>query len=252
MGANGFYVYAVTEASAPVDGLPAGVDGAAVTSIVVDDLAAAVSPIAVRTLRPERRHLAAHQGVLRVLGRVATVLPLSFGMITRNQTQIERFLREHRASLSEQMGRVAGCVEMGLRVAWDVPNIFAYLVERHPMLRVARDRFAAGASHDERMELGRMVEGVLGQERQDLTDRVIEALRPVCAEVLVNDPRKDAEIMNLACLVRREGVEAFEKAVHAAAAGFTEEYVFDFNGPWAPHNFVKLEIDGEEGLREAA
>jgi hypothetical protein len=120
------------------------------------------------------------------------------------------------------------------------------------MLRVARDRFAAGASHDERMELGRMVEGVLGQERQDLTDRVIEALRPVCAEVLVNDPRKDAEIMNLACLVRREGVEAFEKAVHAAAAGFTEEYVFDFNGPWAPHNFVKLEIDGEEGLREAA
>ena len=30
---------------------------------------------------------------------------------------------------------------MGLRVSWDVPNIFEYFVNTHPDLRAARDRF---------------------------------------------------------------------------------------------------------------
>jgi hypothetical protein len=49
--------------------------------------------------------------------------------------------------------------------------------------------------------------------------------------------------MNLACLVGRQSVEKdFENAVCAAAQEFDNNYTFDFNGPWAPHNFVDVEL----------
>jgi len=34
----------------------------------------------------------------------------------------------NRRAFEEQLERVTGKVEMGLRVAWDVPNIFEYFV----------------------------------------------------------------------------------------------------------------------------
>jgi hypothetical protein len=48
--------------------------------------------------------------------------------------------------------------------------------------------------------------------------------------------------MNLACLVNRADLERFEQAVLQAARPFDNNYAFDFNGPWAPHNFVEMDI----------
>ncbi len=48
--------------------------------------------------------------------------------------------------------------------------------------------------------------------------------------------------MNLACLVRREAQEQFEAGVFEAAKLFDNNFTFDYNGPWAPHNFVELDI----------
>ena len=48
--------------------------------------------------------------------------------------------------------------------------------------------------------------------------------------------------MNLACLIDRGGVENFEDGVLKAASLFDDNFAFDYNGPWAPHNFVDLEV----------
>jgi hypothetical protein len=50
--------------------------------------------------------------------------------------------------------------------------------------------------------------------------------------------------MSLACLVGRgAGAQAaFEAGVFAAAKLFDNNFAFDYNGPWAPHNFVELDL----------
>ena len=48
--------------------------------------------------------------------------------------------------------------------------------------------------------------------------------------------------MNLACLVDRDAVEKLEDGVFKAASLFDDNFAFDYNGPWAPHNFVDLEV----------
>ena len=60
---------------------------------------------------------------------------------------------------------------MGLRVSLDVPNIFEYFVNTHPELRTARDRFLGpyrNPSQDDKIELGRMFDRLLNEDREDL------------------------------------------------------------------------------------
>ena len=49
--------------------------------------------------------------------------------------------------------------------------------------------------------------------------------------------------MNLACLLDRTSLGEFEAGVLEAAAYFDDNFAFDYNGPWAPHNFVEMEVE---------
>ena len=40
----------------------------------------------------------------------------------------------------------------------------------------------------------------------------------------------------------RDQIKEFETSVVEAARGFNNDYAFDFNGPWPPHNFVNVEL----------
>jgi hypothetical protein len=48
--------------------------------------------------------------------------------------------------------------------------------------------------------------------------------------------------MNLVCLVGRDQEEQLEKAIYKAAGLFDNNFSFDYNGPWAPHNFVDIDL----------
>jgi len=240
------YLYAVTPASNGWNLGPIGVDGGAVSSIAHRGVTAVVSEVP-QTLRPERRQLAAHQEVLkRLLLEASAVLPVSFGVVVDGPEAIRRILSRNQKPFLEQLRRVTGRVEMGLRVTWDVPNIFEYFVHTHPELRAVRDRFFGGhrePSQDDKIELGRLFDRLLMEDREAHTERVVEILTPSCVEIKWNKPRTEREAVNLACLVGRDAREQFEAAVFEGAKLFDDSYAFDYNGPWAPHNFVDIALD---------
>jgi len=206
---------------------------------------AVVSEVANQKIRPERRHLAAHQGVLKQLMTESTPLPMSFGIIADGPAAIRRILSLNKDAFREQFERVQGKVEMGLRVTWDAPNIFDYFVDTHPTLRSARDRYFGThrePTQEERIELGRMFDNILNQDREDHTQDVVNVLSRHCAAIRQNKCRTEREVMNLACLVAREAEARFEAGILEAAGLFDNNFAFDYNGPWAPHNFVEIDL----------
>lgn len=246
---KGKYLYAVVEKNGTCleDRLaalgPVGIEGSGISLIAVGDVAAVVSDVEGPRIRPQRRNLAAHQGVLKRLMEEKALLPISFGMIADSARAVEKFLSTHQTDLHEQLQRVVGKVEMGLHVRWDVPNIFEYFVNTHRELRSARDRLVRpgrDANQEEMIELGRLFDRLLSEERSDLTERVEAVLSPSCAEIKPNNCRTETEVMNLVCLIERSKVDEFESRVFEAARFFDDHYAFDFSGPWAPHNFVQI------------
>ncbi len=251
--AEALFVHAIVTASDPELVGALGLGGREVRSVTCGRIRALVSD-APQGLRPERRHLAAHHALLKRLGaQSSAVLPVSFGVVADGIRDLRRVLAENEQTLLEQLRRVAGRVEMLLRITWDVPNIFEHFVETHPDLRAARDRLLQRArepTRDERIDVGCLFDRTLAEDREAHTARVEEVLAPRCAEIARNEPRHTKEVANLACLVDRDRQAEFEAAVLDAAKQFDNNYAFDYSGPWAPHDFVDLALDLEPAGRQ--
>jgi len=243
---EGKYLYAIIPAAGERDYGNIGINGEPVYLLADNEIAAVVSNFSNGKIRPERRHIAAHQAVLKRLMEEETPLPISFGVIAEGEKEIKRILSLNRKTFAEQLRRVHGKVEMGLRVAWDVPNIFEYFVTTHPEVREARDQFLGKSripSQEDKIEVGRLFDRTLQEDRNEQADKVEAVLSRACFEIKRNSPRTEKDIMNLACLVGRDAVvKEFEAAIFEAARGFDNNFTFDFNGPWAPHNFVDVEL----------
>ena len=239
------YVFAIVAAGEFRRCNCSGMDGKDIETITEGRLTAVVSGISGSKIRPERRNLAAHQAVLRQLLEDTTPLPMTFGILADHPEAVRKILRRNQRMFLEQLQHVAGKVEMGLRVTWDVPNIFAYFISTNSELRSARDRLLGGnrpPSQEDKIELGRMFDRLLNEDRERHTEKVEQILACACVEVKADKCRDEREVMNLACLVAREAQESFGRAVFQAAQAFDNHFAFDYNGPWAPHNFVQVAL----------
>jgi hypothetical protein len=242
---TGRYLYAVVHGTDSLDYGPIGIDDSAVYIISDGTVSAVVSDVPNKKLRPQRKNLAAHQNVLKKIMENSTPLPMAFGIIANGEKALRKILADNKSIFTEQLKRTAGKVEMGMRVSYDVPNIFEYFISIHADLRAARDRFFGGyrePSQEAKLELGRMFDRLLNEDREEYTSQVEEVLAPYCYETARSRIRNEQEVMNLACLVGRDEQGRFEEGVFAAAGLFNNNFSFEYNGPWAPHNFVNIQL----------
>lgn len=246
MAGMGRYLYGLIRAPKDLDfgyiGLQCEGKPGRVHTLRVGTVGAVVSEFPSRSkVLPLRRNLDPHHRVLREVMKTATIVPMAFGHVARSEEEIARALRRNRESVREQLDRLDGKVEMGLKVKWDVDNIFEYFVGAEPELKAYRDRVfgrATAPSQAEKIELGRLFEMHLNREREEQTQRVADMFAPCCEDVKVNPPNPETMVMDLAFLVDRGVLEPFEARVYQVAGSFPAQYVFDYSGPWPPFNFV--------------
>lgn len=242
---GGKYVYAIVTGAEARTYDVTGIDVSPVYTVSDGKVAVVVSDCSRASIRPERVHLAAHSAILKRLMLDSSILPMAFGMIADDLKAIRTMLTLNQKAFSGQLKRVAGKVEMGVRLVWDAPNIFEYFVDTHPELRAARDRLLGGnreARQEDKIELGHLFNQILNEDRETHSQVFEEMLAPCCAEMTRSPVRNTNEILILNCLVKVEQQKQLEDAVSAAAQRFDNNYAVDFNGPWAPHNFVDMKL----------
>ena len=246
----GLYLYGITVADLMLCPghhvlMAGGVGGSDVELVVEGSLAAIVSPLGEGKVRPQRANLAAHHRILRDLADERPVLPVVFGTITGNEGQLRRVLRRNESALAGLLDRLRDKVEMGLKVYWDLPNVFEYFVATHQELESMRNRlFRPGRTPtvEEKVELGERFVSLLQQARERHSRRVKETLAACSVEVRSIDPGEERMILKLACLVEKDRQEQWEEGVRKAARLFDDHYRFDYNGPWPPYNFADVDL----------
>jgi hypothetical protein len=240
------YLYAIIAGGEDRAYEEAGIDRRKVYSISTGPIAAVVSDVVGENVRPERARLAAHHEVLKKLMAESTPLPMSFGIVADSPAAVRRMLSRNQHVLLDQLRHVAGKVEMGLRITWDVDNIFEYFVNTHPELRMARDSLLGSncqPTQEQKIEVGRMFDRLLNDDREAHADLAMGIFASHECEIKRLKCRNEREVMNLACLVGREAVPQFEAGVFEIAKQFDNNFALDYNGPWAPHNFVNVDLE---------
>jgi len=240
------YLYAITDASAADVPEKTGVEDASVRALRHDGLAAVVSDAPDGKLRPRRRHLKAHHDLLKELMKKDTVLPMAFGVLADSPDQVRAFLQGHVDTLQAQLDHVRGHAEVGLRVKWSVDDIFEHFVETYDELRELRDSVFGEdrePTRQEKIRVGEEFEALLQEARDAHEATVREHLAAACRDVTADDPKDEKEVMNLACLVPRDGMEAFETALMEAAEEFSEAFTFTYTDPMAPYSFADVAFE---------
>lgn len=257
----GQYLYAICAASecSSLPGAPAdwsGLNQSPVRTQICGSLAAICSELPEQRLRPERKNLQAHQSILKQLLGFTTPLPMSFGVVSEDQRATQDLLERNAADLEAQLQRVQGRIEMGLRVRWDVPNIFEFMIHQHSELGQMRDDLllaekASSPRHQDRIELGRLFERLLEADRAAIDEQVSEIVERATVELHRGKLRAENDILNFACLVDRRREDEFVARVVESASAFDSNYAFDYNGPWAPHHFVQLDLTLQRSQHES-
>ncbi len=248
MSTNGKYLYGFIKSEERFNTVLSGIDGKPVYIIPDNGIAAVVSDGPQSKLRPERKNLSAHSSIINEVMKSCTILPVSFGAVADHEAGIKRILKLNRNNLANQLKMLEGKVEMGLKVIWDVGNIFEFMVKTHRVLELFRDNVflkPTGATQEEKIELGSMFDTILNQEREKHTATIQDILKPSCCEIKTSKPRDEKTVTKLACLVEKAKIKQFEDGVFEAAKVFDDNFAFDFNGPWAPYNFVDVKLKTE-------
>lgn len=163
------------------------------------------------TVEPEQsdENTRAHDEVLQQLLQYdggRTVVPMQYGMAFKNARTLKSVLREARPAFTRALREVEGNVELGLKV----------LTEED-------------ADVDE--------EAI----REEVTERFDDRATSVTSDDLFSDRL----IVNRSFLVEREDREAFDRAVGEFEDDH-DELLVQYTGPWAPYNFVDIEIGAKQ------
>ncbi len=241
---SGLFLYAIIPATAPQTYDFTGVSGAPLHTIIVGDVAFLVSAFNDKTIRPERRHLSLFHEVHKKLFEMTCFLPMRFGILTNNSAQLRKILTQHQDDFVGQLQKFSNTVEMGVKLQWDVPNVFDYLLTLHPGIKEVRDALLNNeeASVNDKIKVGQLFSETLEAERKQQGDKLHAILSSVALELIVNPCRKEQEVAHITCLVEKEKLKAFEAGIAEAGVQFNDDFLISYSGPWVPYSFVKINV----------
>lgn len=199
----------------PIERLPdvSGVGGAAIDQLRVRDVAVVHS----RHERPRdgdpRADAVAHGLVVEALASVASaVAPVRFGETFADESRLAATIEERLPAIVATLERVAGCVELGVRVAAPVRRASVVAANGTGYLQ---DRLAALHEHD----------------------LVMSGLHEQVASVSREASVSSRGAFEAAYLVERGRVAEAERRVRDFTAAHPELTVV-CTGPWAPYSFA--------------
>jgi hypothetical protein len=238
---SAWYVYGVVRvddaAAVPgVDVVSFGGLAALVGAVSLDEFGEDVLPTRLNDREWLEEKARAHEEVLLDAAASSPVVPLRFGTIYRDRTEVEALLHDRAEYFADALGRVDGRCEIGVK-AWAAPPTEeraaaapggrAYLEER----RAQRQRAEAGSV-----------------ERSEVAADAHRRLLAVSEDGVVNRPqpreltgRSETMILNGAYLVRRGDTAAADQVARLQREYEALGYTFELTGPWPPHNFVDVE-----------
>lgn len=258
-GATAVYLYGVIrDGDAVVLDVPPISGEGPVYTIPHRGLAAVVSDVVGEFPLPRyeltRKNVRGHQAVVDRVMQTSDILPTRLGTVLRSpQSVVEDLLEKRWAELGGALERIAGCVELGLKVTWtELQRVFREIVAADRDLRALRDRLAKhprAVTLEARLELGGRAAQALAAKVEREADELVAALEPQALSVCRNEPISELMVLNVAFLVDRRRIEAFEAAVQDLDRANGERVDFLLAGPLPPYTFVGLNGTADEPRR---
>jgi hypothetical protein len=240
------WVYGVVPAEASLEALAdAGDRLPEVWLLEEGDLAAIVSDPPAEEATATRDRALAHAHVLEAAVRDAPVIPLRFGVVFPDESQVvEELLDRRREPFEEMLDKIRDQVQMTLKGYYVEETLLREILESEPELARLREATQGGskeATYNARVRLGELVNAAVMQRRDDDTAAIVERLSAVSVATTLAEPENATMAINAHLLVDRSRLDEFESAVEDVAQEQSERVTFKLLGPLPAYDFIQVE-----------
>ena len=247
MSCQGKYIYGITEVPQTRRLGFSGVGDAEVYTINHQELAAIVSDTELQEIDPTRKNVLAHTVVQDKLLRDYILLPMGFGMIAASEDEVLSLLAKNYQGLSQELTRLAGKIEVELKVFWDQEAMIKELQGGSAELTKLKTKIENAPSSIESqrllIEAGKLVEHIAQGWKARYAERVFAVLKGLSIEAKLNNPLGVKNILNASFLIDRFEEGEFQKEVYKLDSQYQGKVNFKYVGPMPPYNFVKLKLE---------
>jgi len=224
-----------------------GVGDTEVYTVNHQGLAAVVSDSECEEIDPTRQNVRAHTMVQEGLLRTYTVLPMGFGMIADSREDVLRLLEKDYQGLVDELMRLAGKVEVELKIFWDKKAMVQELEGGSEQFTRLKAKIEAARSTVETqrllVEAGQLVERVALDWKVKYADRVYTVLKGLSIDAKQNSPLGATNVLNASFLVEEAKESDFEKQVYRLDSEYRGKVNFKYVGPLPPYNFVTAKLE---------
>ncbi|MBV9237058.1 MAG: GvpL/GvpF family gas vesicle protein [Xanthobacteraceae bacterium] len=245
------YLYAIVPSDAHGEATISGVNGFTdrITMIKGNSFSAVVggSPgggLKGRSRDELGRLLVAHQAVVEQLMSAGPVLPVKFGTQAPDEIRVQKALEQGHRLFQTAFIELESCTQFVIVVTWDLDAVFADIAAQEPIARL-KVRLAAneGATPAERAAFGKLVKDALEERRAAVASSLLNGLRAVAIDLIINPVTADRTVLDVALLVKTNAGAAVERCLEMLDAEHTGRLRFCCIGPMPPASFATVLID---------
>ncbi len=227
------YLYCLLRATEPPPDL-IGVDGLPVRAADIGGLKAWVSDTAAPTMVATTERARRHDHVVRTALERETPLPARFGQIVADEMTLAESASSRRAAFESALERVAGAVEMTIRVL--IPSGGG--PEGEAQAPESDKRGTTGRGYLERVAALQRQERNLLAEGGIVRGRVSSAVQGLVRAESYTSAAAGSRMATLSHLVLRENIEAYRSSLLMLRREYPALAIM-VSGPWAPYSFTE-------------
>lgn len=219
-----------------------GVGGGQLVVVEQNGLAAVISAILHREIPKDSATVLAYHKVIESFHNQFGVIPLRFGTIVEQESEVERLLEQHGDHYKALLRELDGCVEMGVRILVDDANPATEERDTASILH-SSNCAGTGAAYLAGRRAHHDAEALASERDRQTIERYRSAFDGLFLNFKAETSRSAvfgassrSVLLSLYFLVPRHSVEPFRKV--CGDLRLHERTKMMCSGPWPPYNFV--------------
>jgi len=216
-----------------------------VFTIHFQDLALVVSRSAAKTYDPTRKYAMAHEKVISTVMKEYPVVPMSFGLVCKDEKLAEQVLIKNYSVLMEKLELFTGRLEVGLKVWWKKDIFQDEMFRVNPRLAALKKQIEAKTTSEtyiKTVEFGKLVQQTADEQRSSYEREIFKPLQGLAVAAKLNKLIGELMVFNAAFLIDKSREHEFDLKVNELYLAHQDKLNFKYTGPWPPYNFVEIHI----------
>lgn len=239
---NPTYVYGLVPADAEIpDGLHGLGPSGKVSTVTHGRVAAIVGDVPSDRPLGNRDDLITHETVVDTVAESTAVVPMRFPAVVTEEGVVSELLAPHEELFAEALQNLEGRQQFTLKGAYEEDAVLREVLEEDEEIRALGERvqeLPEDAAYYDRVRLGELIVGALGQRREVDAARIVERIEPVVVDLVPHQPTRPEDVVDVAFLVDRNKVGEFEDTVEDVGRELAGRVHLRLLGPLAPYDFV--------------